>query len=53
MALVNSKTEIKQTLKKREIRSKPLELCRTRIKKSSLDMLNFYVVSAGSGSWHG
>ena len=30
-----------------EIRTKPLELCKTRIKKSSLDMLNFYVVWTG------
>ena len=30
-----------------EIRSKPLELCKTRIKSSSLDMLNFYVISVG------
>ena len=30
-----------------EIRSEPLELCKTSNKKSNLDMLNFYVVSAG------
>ena len=28
------------------MRSKLLELCKTRTKKSSLDMLNFYLVSA-------
>ena len=33
-------------LGKKEIRSKLLELCKTRTKKSSLDMLNFYLVSA-------
>ena len=32
--------------KKKEFRSKLLELCKTRTKKSSLDMLNFYLVSA-------
>ena len=39
--------KLNETRRKREIRSKPLELCKTRIKKSSLDMLNFYVISAG------
>ena len=33
-------------LGKKEIRSKLLELCKTRTKKSSLHMLNFYLVSA-------
>ena len=30
-----------------EVRSKRLEFCKTRIKHSSLEMLKFYVVSAG------
>ena len=47
MAFVDSKSYTKQNLKEREITSKPLELCKTRIKSSSFDMLNFYVVSAG------
>ena len=33
-------------LGEKEIRSKMLELCKTRTKKSSLHMLNFYLVSA-------
>ena len=45
MALVNTKNKTKQILKEKETRSKPLELCKTKIKKSSLDMINFYVVS--------
>ena len=47
MAFVDSKSWTKQNFKKREIRSKPLELCKTRIKNSSNNMPNFYVVSAG------
>ena len=45
-ALVNSKKLTKQNLKK-TFRSKLLELCKTRAKKSSPDMFNFYVVLAG------
>ena len=50
MALVDSKSETKQNSKEKvnQIRrSKRLELCKTRIKNLSLDMLKFYVVSAG------
>ena len=32
---------------KKAFRSEPLELCKTKAKKSSLDMLNFYVISSG------
>ena len=38
--------QTKQNLK-RAFRSKLLELCKTRTKKSSPDMFNFYVVLAG------
>ena len=47
MAFLNSKNQTKQNLKKSEISSKPLELCKTKIKKSSPDMLKCYVVSTG------
>ena len=46
MNLVTRKNWTQQNLKKKEFRSKLLELCKTRIKKSSLDMLNFYLLSA-------
>ena len=47
MAFVKSKEWTKQNLKKKTFRSKLLELCKTRAKKSSPDMLNFYAVLAG------
>ena len=46
MALANSKKYTKQNLKK-AFRSKLLELCKTRAKKSSPDVFSFYVVLAG------
>ena len=45
MDLVTRKNWTQQDMKKKDIRSKLLELCKTRTKKSSLDMLNFYLVS--------
>ena len=45
MEFVTSKNSTQQNLEKK-IRSKLLELCKTRTKKSSLDMLNFCLVSA-------
>ena len=33
--------------KRKAFSSKPLDYCKTRFKKSSLDMLKFYVVSGG------
>ena len=44
--LVTRKNSTQQILKKKQFRSKLLELCKARTKKSSRDMLNFYLVSA-------
>ena len=47
--------KLNRTWRKMEFRSKPLRLCKIRIKKSSLDMLNYYVISAGRdmfNDWH-
>ena len=41
------RVKIEKTWKERELRWKPLEICKTRTKKSSPDMFNFYVVLAG------
>ena len=46
MGLVTRKNWTQQNKKKKDFRSKLLELCNTRPKKSSLDMLNFYLLSA-------
>ena len=50
MAFVDSKSYIEKKTLKREIRSKQLELCKSRIENSSIDMLNLYVVSVGRDS---
>ena len=47
MAFVNSRNYTEQNLKKKAIRSKLLELCKTTTKKSILDMFIFYVNLAG------
>ena len=38
---------------KKAFRIKPFELCKTRTKKSSPDLFNFYVISAGQGMANG
>ena len=45
--LWTARIKLKKLEKKNRKQIKTVELCRTRTKKSSLDMLNFYVVSAG------
>ena len=47
MAFVDSKRYIEKKTLKREIRSKQLELWKSRFENSSIDMLNLYVVSVG------